>query len=192
MNIISILGSIRESRRSHLIAHYLDQRLQEWENVNHKILDLAETPLPMLDSRWEKEVNPNPALPQYSKYLRDADSIILISPEYHGSYTGVLKNALDHFWKEFERKPMGVVTTGSGRMGGINASTQMQILILSLGAYPMPYKLLVPRIATAFGEDGMPLDPTLTESTDKFIKEFVWFTDAFLSAKEKELSFLKQ
>lgn len=178
MKIAIILGSIREGRLTHHVAHYLRDQIQASGQATAKVLDLSEFDLPMLENRWQKQAAPTPALPEFSQELIDADGIVLASPEYHGSYTGVLKNALDHYWQEFSRKPMAVVATGSGRFGGINASTQMQHLILSLGGFAMPQKLLVPFISKTFDEEGQPIDETFIRSTDTFVQELLWFTEA--------------
>jgi azobenzene reductase len=90
---------------------------------------------------------------------------------------------LDYYWAEFKHKPMGVIATGSGRMGGINASTQMQHVILSLGAYPVPYKLLVPQIQHAFDEQMQPVNAELVKGTGRFLDEFLWFANAIVQAK---------
>lgn len=183
MNIVLILGSVREGRKTDRVALHLKALLEAQEGTTVTLLDLAEFRLPVFSSRWAKESEPDPAIVAFSNELSQADAMVLISPEYHGSYTGVLKNALDHYWGEFKRKPIGVVTTGSGKFGGINASSEMQQLVLSLGAFPMPTKLLVPFIQDAFTETGEPSDERVKLDCLKFVEEFIWFSQAISSAK---------
>ncbi len=183
IRILLILGSVREGRKSDRIAHYLMQLLNEMPGVEPELLDLIADPLPMFETRWQTDNPEHTQLLRVSNILKAADGIVLISPEYHGSYTGVLKNALDHFWKEFQRKPMGVVTTGSGKFGGINASTEMQQLILSLGGYPIPNKLLVPHVNDAFDENQQPVSPELVKGSAKFLEEYLWFVRALTYAR---------
>ncbi|TAE58445.1 MAG: NADPH-dependent oxidoreductase [Bacteroidetes bacterium] len=190
MNITLLLGSIRQGRRSDRPAHYLMERLSEIPEVQPVLLDLAQYPLPQLENRWAQQASPDPNLVFFSRALTDADALIFISPEYHGSYTGVLKNAIDHFWKEFKRKPIGVVAVGAGRMGGINASVEMQHLILSLGAYPCPVKMLVPFAKEAFDEQNQPAMPGIKEGADSFLNEFLWFSQALYAAHVGEKSHL--
>ena len=181
LHILILLGSIRNGRYTDKVARYLSGLLSQKDGVSPQIWDLAEDPLPLLAQQWKKEKEPSPIFQQKSKLLQEADGIILCSPEYHGSYSGVLKNALDHFWKEFERKPMGVVSTGSGPMGGINGSTEMQLLILSLGAYPMPRKLLTPYVQKLFDEKDAPQESSFVENAHTFVDEYLWFVDALKS-----------
>lgn len=183
-----LLGSIREGRKSDRVAAYLLKRLTEMPGVTPSLVDLLEVEVPMFDSRWQKVADPDPVLVSLGAELAAADGMIFISPEYHGSYTGVLKNCVDHYWKEFARKPIGVVSTGSGRMAGINGSIQMQHLVLSLGAYAMPFKFLVPYVHETFNEQGKILDEKVAEGAEKFLKEYVWFTKAIVAAKRLELA----
>lgn len=100
--------------------------------------------------------------------------------------SGALKNAIDYYWSEFRKKPVGVVTASAGGFGGINASTHLQHIILSLGAYPMPLKLLVPEVHKAFDDSYNPQHENIIKSTDRFLDEFLWFADALHQKKKKE------
>ena len=133
IHIAIIIGSVREGRQTDKVAHYLQGQFSIQEDIQSHSWDLAEEPLPILTQKWRKIASPPAVFHQMSEFLHQADGIIFCSPEYHGSYTGVLKNAVDHFWEEFRKKPIGVVSTGSGYFGGMNASSEMQQLVLSLG-----------------------------------------------------------
>jgi azobenzene reductase len=185
MKIAILLGSVRAGRQTHKIAYYVQQKL-EARGMEVAMLDLASQPVPLMDERYSRTVDPSDEIASLGKNLKEADSILLVSPEYHGSFTGVLKNALDYYWAEFARKPMGVIATGSGRMGGINASTQLQHVILSLGAYPLPFKLLVPEIQHAFNDQMEPLREDVVKNTERFINEFLWFAGAIAEYKKKD------
>ena len=186
MKCAIILGSIRIGRQSHRIAYYLENRLRE-RGVEVIMIDLAEHPLPMMEEDNGRLRSPADDISIIGTQLKEADSMILVSPEYHGSFSGVLKNALDFYWAEFKKKPIGVVTTGSGKMGGINASTQMQHVVLSLGAYPLPTKLLIAEIQHAFNDQYEPLREDIVKNTDRFLNEFTWFAGAIVKAKSESV-----
>ena len=192
MNILIISGSVRAGRKSHDAAVELQRRFIIHGMMDTHILDLASYNLPVLEEKYLPGNSDMPdGLSEIQQRLDTAAAMIFLSPEYHGSYSGALKNALDYFWKEFQRKPIGVVAVASGKHGGINASTDMQQLILSLGAFPMPYKLLIPMVQNAFDENGHVIEEALSKNFDKFVSEFVWFAEAIADRKTKDTITLK-
>ena len=192
MNILIISGSVRTGRKSHDVAVELQKRFISYGLPDTQVLDLAVYNLPVLEEKFLAGKDMPAGLPEIQQLLDKADSMVFLSPEYHGSYSGALKNAVDYFWKEFMRKPIGVVAVASGKFGGINASTEMQQLILSLGAFPMPYKLLIPTVQNAFDESSRISDETLSKSFDKFVVEYAWFAEAITDRKAKETIITKQ
>ncbi|HKP32675.1 MAG TPA: NAD(P)H-dependent oxidoreductase [Chitinophagaceae bacterium] len=181
LKVAILLGSVRIGRQSHKIAYYIEEQLQQ-TGFDTVMIDLAEHPLPMMAENEEENEVAVSDVSFVGNALKESDGIILVTPEYHGSFTGVLKNALDFFWREFARKPMGVITTGSGKMGGINASTQLQHVILSLGAYAVPTKLLVSEIQHAFDEKGKPRED-VAKFSKRFLEEFTWLLNAIARYK---------
>ncbi|WP_205618118.1 NADPH-dependent FMN reductase [Neotamlana sedimentorum] len=182
MNITIILGSVRQERQSHRLAYFLRNKLNEL-GQDTKIVDLTLTPLPIYGQVGTDISN----VENIGSVISKAEALIFVTPEYHGSYSGALKNLLDYYWREFHKKPIGVATASAGKMAGINASTHLQQLILSLGAYPMPLKLLVPEIQSAFSDDYSSLNSSVTKDAKKFIDEFLWFSEAIVTKKEATL-----
>lgn len=179
MKVVILLGSIRKGRQSYKLAYYLQKRLID-KGIQTELIDLARKPLPV----FGQEEGDNSNVEYIGDQLQQSDAIIFVTPEYHGSFSGVLKNAIDYYWSEFQKKPIGVATASAGRMGGINASTQLQHVILSLGAYPLPLKLLVPEIYKTFDDSFNSLSENTTKSAKKFLDEFLWFTEAIVNKKE--------
>ena len=178
MKTAILSGSVRNGRHSHKIAYYLERQLED-RGIKADLIDLRENPLPV----FGEPTGQNDQLPGHvrdlGRRLDQADAILLVTPEYHGSFSGALKNALDYFWSEFSKKPIGVATASAGRMGGINASTQLQHVILSLGAYALPAKLIVPEISNAFYDESYePRNERIIKSTNKFLDEFLWLAEA--------------
>ncbi|HXA00990.1 MAG TPA: NAD(P)H-dependent oxidoreductase [Cytophagaceae bacterium] len=184
LKISIILASTRIGRQSHKPAKYLLGKLNEISGISAELLDLAEYNFPILEERLAFHPHPSDKLKEFSGKLTAADSIIFVSPEYNSGYSGVLKNTVDYFRAEFGKKPIGVVAVSAGALGGINASTQMQLLILGLGAYPMPLKLLIPSVQKAFDEQGKLSDPAIEKNSDKFLSEFIWFSEAIKNRKQ--------
>lgn len=188
MNIVVISGSVRIGRASHRVAEYLTEKLRSKTVAQVDLIDLVEYPLPIMEETYGNLEELSDDLVNLQQLLHRADAMVWVSPEYHGSCTGTFKNMLDYFWAEFHRKPIGVAAAASGKMGGINASIAMQHLVLSIGGYAMPLKLIVPFVDQAFNEDGTPLEGSLEEVFEDFATEFLWFAEAIVEKKTLEVS----
>jgi NAD(P)H-dependent FMN reductase len=178
-----LLGSTRIGRQSHKIAHHLDSALRQ-RGVTTDLIDLAENPLPILEERAGRSPQLQARIDGLSARLHRADAMVFVTPEYHGSFSGVLKNALDYFWEEFSKKPIGVVAVSTGRLGGINASTQLQHVVLSLGGFALPTKLLVPEVQNVFDESLQIKNEPLVKTAARFLDEYLWFARAIVAAKQ--------
>ncbi len=183
--ITILYGAIREGRLSIRAARAVEKALNASGMAVVTLIDIRQYNIPVMTARLKDDAHPAAGILEISKALESADGIVFVSPEYNNSYSGALKNVVDYFTWEWSKKPIGVVTASNGRQGGINASTLIQLLILALNAYPMPYKLLVPEIQNALDEDGNPLHEIMQKNLEHFVTEFLWFTDA-ISTKNKQ------
>lgn len=181
-SVAIIVGSARINRESHKVALYLENVLRQ-QMIGVNVIDLMKTPLPIMDERYSFIEHTEPNILHIAEVLKKSDAVILLSPEYTGTISGVLKNAIDFYARLMSGKPIGVVTTSNGRLGGINASHQMQHIILSMNAYPMPYKLLVSDIAKGFDEQGQPIREDIINNTQRFANEFIPFAKAIVAMR---------
>lgn len=113
MKILIVLATIREERKSHRLAEYLLQEIKKKE-ISCELIDLQETILPPFGSKPDSYEN----IEFVKNSLEESDAIIFVSPEYHQTYTSALKNAVEYYWSEFSKKPIGVATTSTGKFGG--------------------------------------------------------------------------
>jgi FMN reductase len=95
--------------------------------------------------------NPGPAGPSaeqadLAQAVRDADGIILATPGYHGSLSGVVKNALDTLeltrgdpQPYFHGKPVGIIITADGAQAGGTTLMAVRGVIHAMRGWPTPY-----------------------------------------------------
>ena len=184
--ITILYGAIRENRLSIRAANAVAHAFEHSGNVKVNFIDIKDYNLPVMEARLKDMQNPPSNIVAIGRALEEADGIVMVTPEYNNSYSGALKNAVDYFTKEWAKKPIGVVCASNGKQGGINASNLLQLLILAIGAFPMPYKLLVPEIQNALDEAGKPQNETMQKNLDKFVSEFLWFMEAIAARKQKQ------
>jgi NAD(P)H-dependent FMN reductase len=122
--------------------------------------------------------------------VKRADGIILGTPEYHGSLSGVLKNALDLMgFDEFEGKMIGLVGVSGGQMGAFDALNTLRNIGRALHAWVIPEQASVPEAWKVFTEDGKIADPQLEKRLKEVGRQVARF--ARLHKCESALDFLR-
>jgi FMN reductase len=87
--------------------------------------------------------------------VKRAQGIILATPEYHGGYSGVLKNALDLMgFDEIEGKMLGLVGVSGGAMGAFAALNSLREVGRALHAWVVPEQVGVPHVSKVFDAAG--------------------------------------
>ena len=187
MHIAIISSSTRLNRQSHRVALGLASFIEQAGQHSVEILDLAAYQFPML----EEVLHRHPAAPQglreFSEEVRRADAFLFVSPEYNGSYTAALKNAVDYLKEgEFSQKVVGVVSVTTGALGGIRAALAMQQLVLGISAYAIPQMLPVGHVTQRFDENGQLLEPAFEKNIQAFLNSFLWLSEAVTEKKKAE------
>jgi len=183
-----IAGSTRRDRQSIKVARFVLARLQQRPGIATEMLDLLEYNFPIMEERLHRRDDPPPRLKEFGDKIGRADSFIIVTPEYNNGYPGVLKNALDYLLPEYERKPVGIVTVSAGGFGGINCLSQLRLVTIGMGAFPIPENLSVSHIHDSFQDDGTPNDPAYEKRAAVFLDEVIWFTEAIATQKAKKPS----
>jgi NAD(P)H-dependent FMN reductase len=94
--------------------------------------------------------------------VRKAQGILLGTPEYHGSFSGVLKNALDLMgFAEFEGKMIGLIGVSAGRTGAFDALASLRNVGRALHAWVVPEQVSIPNASKAFDAHGHLKEPVL-------------------------------
>jgi NAD(P)H-dependent FMN reductase len=177
LNIPVVLGSVRRDRQSPKIAHWLHRLLEADHRIRSQLVDLEELAIPIMEERRRLLDDPPPGVVQLGDAVAAGDGVVIVTPEYNNGYPGVLKNALDYLLPEFKRKPVGIVTVSAGGFGGVNCLAQLRLVLLAMGAAPIPASLPVSRVNQTFSDDG-PTDPDFAGRAGRFLDEMVWWTEA--------------
>src|SRR5690554_7282833 len=119
--IAVIIGTTRGNRLGERVARWIHDVAAARPDLEVELVDLRDYDLPFFD-----EVASNLWLPsenaeavRWQKKVAEFDGYIFVTPEYNRSIPGVLKNALDQAYREWNRKPAASV--GYGPVGGARA-----------------------------------------------------------------------
>jgi NAD(P)H-dependent FMN reductase len=151
--IVGIVGSLREKSYTRMAVRLALEGAAE-AGAATKLIDLRDYTLPFCDGSGEEEKG-FPDVLRLRQDVAAAQGIILGTPDYHGSFSGVLKNALDLMgFHEFGGKVMGLVGVAGGSLGTVNALNDLRKVGRSLHAWVVPQQAAVPQAWKHFDDDG--------------------------------------
>lgn len=183
--IAIISASVRKGRKSHNVALYFKNYLNQKGLADAEIIDLNAYNFPIFEERLRFIENPTEAMLQLAKDITDADGIIIVTPEYNGGYPASLKNVVDLLYAEWKRKPVAIATVSAGAFGGSQVITSLQFSLWKIGALTVPAMFAVPTVEKAFSEEGVPTDQEATDKKAKmFIDELLYWIKAKQMAEE--------
>ncbi len=97
-------------------------------DADFELVDLADYPLPHLDEPLPPSMGQyqNAHTQEWASTIAQFDGYVFVTPEYNHSTSGVLKNALDYLYAEWNNKAMGVVSYGA--VGGARAAEHLRLV----------------------------------------------------------------
>jgi NAD(P)H-dependent FMN reductase len=127
-----ILGSTRPNRNGEQVANWVYDLASERSDAEFELIDLRDYPLPHLDEPLP------PSMGQYqgdhtrrwAEKIGSFDGFVMVTPEYNHGTSGVLKNAIDYLYAEWNNKAVGFVSYGA--VGGARAAEHLRLVSAEL------------------------------------------------------------
>jgi NAD(P)H-dependent FMN reductase len=171
-----ILGSTREGRMSDKIAQALCRFVDTRTDIRIEILDLRDYSLPFLEDSISpaarKDIS-NAVIRKWSDKIQEGQAYVIISPEYNSGYPGVLKNALDLLYKEWNGKPVAFIAYSGGASGGTFAVTQLRQVVHALHMVPIASDIFLPYSSQLFDQQGNFLVKGINQKFSKSIDQLI-------------------
>lgn len=174
MNILLLAGSNRQDASSTKLLRYMERRVQA-RGYAATLFDLRETPVPFY-SADEEIAHPN--VRRLLASVGEADGIVIATPEYHGSVSGVLKNALDYLHADVAGGKPVLSVSASGGPVGVSSLTQLQGIVRNLHGINCPEWISIGGDQQRFEADGSPANAQTRTRVERALESFVALTRA--------------
>ncbi len=173
MRILGITGSLRRGSYNHALLREAAERLPAGAELV-EFERLAE--IPPYDADLEEA--PPAAVAELRQAMRDADAVLVATPEYNHSIPGVLKNALD--WASrpagqsaLNGTPAAVIGASTGMFGAVWAQAETRKVLGALGGRVIEAELPVARAADLYRDGRLDLSPEQSQQLEELLATLV-------------------
>ena len=170
MKVLGFAGSLRRGSLNRALLRAAQMHVPDGMTID--AFDLKAVPL--YDGDVESQGDP-PGVAAFRQAIRDADGVLMVTPEYNHGVPGVMKNAVD--WASrppadavLARKPVGVIGASPGMTGSARGQSQLRQAFEFTNSYCMPQpELLVYRAHEKFDAEGRLTD----EATERYLVRYL-------------------
>lgn len=126
-------------------------------------IDLRDFPLPLYDGDLEAAEGIPDNARKLKQLMLEHQGLLIASPEYNSSYSGVLKNTIDWISRPegdepllrcFVDKVASIMSTSPGALGGLRGLANLRSLLENIRVLVLPDQIAVPKAFEVFNEDG--------------------------------------
>jgi NAD(P)H-dependent FMN reductase len=190
MTVISVIvGSTRQGRFSEKPAHWILQHLKKRDSVDARLLDLRDFPMPFFDQPVPPAMPGRPpyendVVKKWTAAIAQSDGFIIVTPEYNYGPSGVLKNAIDWVYPEWNRKAVAFVSYGS--TAGARGVQQLRATAVELHLAAVRSSVYIPAETLWAHFQGGDVDAglaTLEAPANAMIDDLLWWTAALKAAR---------
>ena len=127
------------------------------------LIDLRDFPLPIFDQDLEASEGMPAAGRKLKELFKAHDGLLISSPEYNSSVSGVLKNAIDWISRRekgeepleyFNDKAAALMSASPGALGGLRGLVTLRSILGNIGVLVLPTQISIPLAHEAFSADG--------------------------------------
>ena len=158
LKIVIVVGSVRPGNYTSRAVALVADELGKDPDVAADIIDPARLELP------PPGVNPESSVARdLQERVQAASGVVLATPEYHGSFSSVIKLVIENlgFPSALRGKPVALLGVAAGSIGAIKSLEQLRGVCAHVGAIALPLPVSVANVQKAFDADGNPTDPAV-------------------------------
>lgn len=166
LSILALSGSLRQASTNTALLRAAAEAAPAGVTVT--VYDYADVPL------YNDELGVPASVESLKAAIAAADGVLIATPEYNYSLSGVLKNAIDWasrpaYRSPFHDKPTGVVSAAASFAGGARAQQHLKTILLGMGTPVFPWPEFLVGSAHQKFVDGRLTD----EKTREFLSEYM-------------------
>jgi chromate reductase len=178
--VLIISGTNRPGSNTRLVAKLVEEHYQS-QNLPSEFFDLIDLPCEVFEPTVYAKKPPSVVAIQ--KRILDCAGIHVVTPEYNGSFPGILKYFIDllKFPESFDRKPVAFVGVAAGVFAALRPVEQLQMVFSYRNAHIYPDRVFIATVREKLNADGRMIDPAIDQRLSRQAAGFTRFAAAFSS-----------
>jgi FMN reductase len=156
IRIAVVLGSVRPGNYTSMAAALAIDELRKDPTITVEVIDPAKLQLPFPGTNSDHS-----STKWLQQRITDATGVILATPEYHGSFSSVMKLIIENlgFPSVLAGKPVALLGVAAGSIGAIKSLEHLRGVVSHIGAIALPLPISIANVQKVFDREGHCLDP---------------------------------
>lgn len=155
IKIATVLGSSRSNNYTSKALRFVIDEIQ-----THQHISLNEIELGNANLSFPGEDSKSPDITDLRDTIQNATGVILATPEYHGSFSSIMKLFIENlgFPSILSTKPVALLGVAAGEIGAIKSLEHLSSVCSHIGAIVLPGVVSVANVRKVFDKEGNCLD----------------------------------
>ena len=164
IRIVVINGSVRPGNYTSMASAYVVDELRKHPKVSVEEVHPAELNLPFPGADPH-----SPATKKLQQIVAQATGVVLVTPEYHGSFSSVIKLVIENlgFPSVLAGKPVALLGVAAGAIGAIKSLEHLRGVVSHIGGHALPLPISIANVQKVFDRNGHIVDP----SAEKMLRQ---------------------
>lgn len=174
IGVVVINGSVRPGNFTSMASAYVVDELRKHPKVLVTEVHPGELDLPFPGMR------PNaPGTKELQRIVSQATGVVLVTPEYHGSFSSVMKLVIENlgFPSVLAGKPVALLGVAAGTIGAIKSLEHLRSVVSHVGAIALPLPISIANVQKVFDRDGHILDPSVEKAVRQTATSLLGFIE---------------
>ena len=176
IRILGFAGSLRKGSFNKALLRLAVERTPAEAEI--ETFDLAGIP----PFNQDEEYDPPEKVREFKARIREADALLIVTPEYNYSIPGVLKNAIDwasrpYLENAFDGKAVAFMGASVGTLGTARAQYHLRQCCVFLNMYPVNQpEVMVPSVQDKVDRQGRITDETTRDTVRELLEALMAWT----------------
>ena len=156
IHIVIITGSVRPGNYTNMAAALVLDELKKYPHVSTEVIDPATLSLPPPGTDPQSNV-----IKLLQQNVGQATGVVLATPEYHGSFSSVMKLVIESlgYPSPLTGKPVALLGVAGETIGAVKSLEHLRSVVSHVGGIVLPLPISVANVRSVFDSEGRCLDP---------------------------------